>query len=44
MFLIQQKRINELEERLEKLKPKLSNEDFGFSAEDPRRVHQDEAM
>jgi len=44
MFLIQQKRINELEERLEKLKPKLSNEDFGFSAEDPRRVHQDETM
>jgi hypothetical protein len=39
MFLIQQKRINELEERLEKLKPELSNEDFGFDAEDSRRAY-----
>lgn len=38
MFLIQQKRINELEERLEKLKPELSNKDFGFDAEDSRRA------
>ena len=38
MFLIQQKRINELEEKLEKLKPELSNEDFGFDAEDSRRA------
>lgn len=38
MFLIQQKRINELEERLEKLKPKLSNENFEFYAEDSRRA------
>lgn len=38
MFLIQQKRINELEERLEKLKPELSNKDFGFDTEDSRRA------
>tara|TARA_Y100000389_G_C17378732_1_gene473142 strand:- start:188 stop:1039 length:852 start_codon:yes stop_codon:yes gene_type:complete len=39
MFLIQQKRINELEERLEKLKPELSNEDFGFDDEESRRAY-----
>lgn len=37
MFLIQQKRINELEEKLEKLKPELSNEEFNFCHEDPIR-------
>lgn len=39
MFLIQQKRINELEEKLEKLKPELSNEYFGFDAEDSWRAY-----
>lgn len=37
MFLIQQKKINELEKKIEDFFPKLLNEEFQYDAEDARR-------
>lgn len=39
MFLIQQKKINELEKKIEEMSPNLLNEEIQCDAEDPRRLY-----